>query len=76
MVQNTSDIIYSVNKYCQVEMFLKINVCHADINTYHISCKFVILINCLADCSSITKFMSLSMLFQEAIVELSLAILD
>ena len=23
MVQNTSDIIYSVNKYCQVEMFLK-----------------------------------------------------
>ena len=23
MVQNTSDIIYSINKYCQVEMFLK-----------------------------------------------------
>ena len=23
MVQNTSDIIYSVNKYCQIEMFLK-----------------------------------------------------
>ena len=22
MVQNTSDIIYSVDKYCQVEMFL------------------------------------------------------
>ena len=26
---NTSDIIYSVNKFCQVEIFLK--VCYADV---------------------------------------------
>ena len=71
MVQNTSDIICSVNKYCQVEMFFEINVCM--LCRYS---KFVILIDCLADCSSIAKFKSLSMLFLEGIVEVSLAILD
>ena len=68
MVQNTSDIIYSVNKYCQVEMFLKCTyVCYRDIK--YLSYK-------LADCSSIAKFKSLLMLFQEGIVKVSLAILD
>ena len=46
------------------------------LNTSRISCKFVILIDFLADCSSIAKFKSLSILFQEGIVEVSLAILD
>ena len=45
-------------------------------NTYRISCKFVILIDYLVDCSSLAKFKLLSMLFQEGIVDVSLAILD
>ena len=51
-------------------------VCYAGIKYTYISCKFVILIDCLADCSSIAKFKALSMLFQEGIVDVSLAILD
>ena len=51
-------------------------VCYADKNTFHISFKFLILIDCLADCPSIAKFKSLSMLFQDSIVEVPLAILD
>ena len=45
MVQNTSDIIYSVNNFFQIEIRLKY-VCYADVKylyiyTVYISCKFV-----------------------------------
>ena len=68
MVQNTSDIIYSVNKYCQVEL----NVC--DIKYLPFKLKFVILINCLADCSSIAKFRSLAYTAQAQSMDLYMAI--
>ena len=46
---------------------------HVDINIYRISGKFVILTDSLANFCSIT---SLSILFQEGVLEVSLTILD
>ena len=61
MVQNTSDIIYNIAQLIFFEINVRMYVCYADIN-YRISCKVVILFDCLANFSSIAKFKSLSIL--------------